>query len=145
MHTTHANSRLALLLLYLFVVSALLCLAGCGGKANKTARGTAQAFVHFMKAAQYKDAALLWDYTDQTSENPDFGTAASGQQKLIIGKLAEEKAQVMEQWSSHFSGDVKVMTVEESGETAKATVEGGGISGLDLVKQEDGWHVTAIN
>jgi hypothetical protein len=133
----------SLLLLALFP---LLLLTGCGGKVTKTPRGTAQAFVNFMKGEKYKDAALLWDYDAQARrDNENWDDIVESQRKLIIGKLADEKAETLKMWSRQFTGDLKVVEVSESGDTAKASLDGGGVSGLDLVKSGEAWHVTAIN
>lgn len=122
----------------------MLTLIGCGGKVTKTPEGTTRAYVNLMKAGKYKDAALLWDYSDQTKQNPDFDTAAPSQRKLIIGKLADEKASSLSQWSSHFGSDLKIETVETTGERARAVLNGR-ISGLDLVKVGDEWLISGMN
>jgi len=127
-------------------VFALLLVAGCGGKLNATSRGTAQAFVTFMQAGKYKDAALLWDYDAQARrDNENWDDIAVSQRTLIIDKLADEKADTMKLWFRQFAGDVKVAEVSESGDTAKATLEGGGVSGLDLVKVGEEWRIAGMN
>jgi len=128
----------------MLLLLALALVGGCTGKVTKTPEGTTNAYVNLMKAGKFKDAALLWDYTDQTSQNPDFGTAAPGQRKLIIGKLADEKATALEQWGTHFAGDTKVESVETSGEQAHAVLNGR-VTGLDLVKVDEQWRITGMN
>jgi hypothetical protein len=128
--------------------AALLALAciGCGGKVTKTARGTAQAYVNYMKAGKYKDAALLWDYEEQARrDNENWDDIVQSQRKLIIDKLADEKAGTLKMWSSHFAGDVKVVEVVENGDSAKAVLDGGRVSGLDLIKMGEAWRIAGMN
>jgi hypothetical protein len=126
---------------------ALNCL-GCGGKVTKTARGTATAFITYMKAGKYQQAAELWDYDALgRAGNSDWDTFSPGQRELIIkeSRWVEDKATSMQRWSSRFVTKVKVTAVAEEGETAIATIEGGGISSLDLVKVGEEWRISAIN
>lgn len=126
------------------VVMALL-IAGCGGKVTKTPEGTARAYVNFMKASQWKDAALLWDYEEQARrDNENWDDIPQGQRKEIIGKLADEKAQSLQMWSTHMTPDLKVETVETTGDNAHALLNGA-ISGLDLIKVGDQWLISGMN
>lgn len=128
----------------LTVIFALLLsvLGGCGGKATATPKGTAQAYVNLMKAGKFKDAALLWDYTTQARrDNENWDEIVESQRKLIIGKLAEEKAQALQQWETHFSG-ATLGAVEETGERAHAEITDARVTGLDLVKVDDEWLIS---
>ena len=131
--------KAAMLLAGLFVLS----LIGCGGK--QTADRVAREFVGAMKAGQYKKAALLWDYdTDARRENPDWDTFGESQRKLIIDKLAEGRATVLEMWATHFTQDTKIMEVSESGDQAQAIIEGGRVSKIDLIKSGETWRVRSM-
>ena len=131
----------AILIISLFTAA----LVGCGGKVTKTAQGTANAYLAYLKASKWKDAALLWDYDEQARrDNENWDDIVESQRKLIIDKLADEKAESLKMWETYLSPDMKVVEVMESGDTAKATIEGGRISGLDLVKAKDVWRISAM-
>lgn len=117
-------------------------LGGCGGKVTGTPDSTARAYVNFMKAGKFQEAALLWDYTTQARrDNENWDEIVESQRKLIIGKLAEEKAQALQQWETHFSG-ATVGAVEETGERARAEINDARVTGLDLVKVGDEWLIS---
>jgi hypothetical protein len=130
--------RQAILILALPLL--LMALAGCGS--DKSAKGTAQSFVQAMQKGQFKTAALLLDYeTDARAQNSDWDSFPPSQRKLIIGRLADERATSLQTAAGQFGG-VKVADVSESGEQAKATLEGGAVTTVDLIKLADGWRIS---
>ncbi len=125
----------------------LTLLAGCAGKVTKTPESTTRAYLNLMKAGKWQDAALLWDYDAQgRAGNADWDTFSASQRKLIVkeSKWADQKASSLEQWSSHFAGDIKIETVETSGDKAHAVLNGR-VTGLDLVKVGDEWLISGMN
>jgi hypothetical protein len=131
------------------IVTVLLValLSGCGGKVTKTPESTARAYVSLMKAGKWQDAALLWDYDAQgRAGNSDWDTFSPSQRKLIVkeSKWADEKATSLAMWSTHFAGDLKIETVEVSGDQAHAVLDGK-VTGLDLVKVGEQWLISGMN
>jgi len=125
----------------------LALLGGCGGKVTKTPESTVRAYVNLMKAGKWQDAALLWDYDARArAGNPDWDTLSPSDRRLIVkeSKWADEKAASLELWSTHFAGDVKIETVEISGDQAHAVLDGR-VTGLDLVKAGDDWLISGMN
>lgn len=117
---------------------------GCGGKPTKTPEGTVRAYINLMKAGKWKEAALLWDYTEYAKrENPDWESFGTSQRQLIIDKLAEEKAKSLEMWRTYFT-DVKLDTVEVQGTQARAMLSGR-VRSIDLVQVGDQWLITGMN
>jgi hypothetical protein len=125
----------------------LVVLAGCGGKPTKTPESTTRAYITLMKAGKWQEAALLWDYDAQgRAGNSDWDTFSTSQRKLIVkeSKWADEKAKSLELWATHFAGDIRIETVETSGEKAHAVLDGK-VTGLDLVKAGDEWLISGMN
>jgi hypothetical protein len=119
---------------------------GCSAKLTKSPEALTQGYVNLMKAGKYDAAAALWDYDAQgRAGNSDWDTFGASQRKLIIkeSKWAEEKARALEQWATYFA-DVKVESVQTSGETAHAVLEGR-VTGLDMVKVKEQWLISAMN
>ena len=126
----------------LTVLLAVLLCAGCGGK---SARAVAEEYIGYMKGGDFDRASLLWDYdTDARQQNPDWDSIAQSQRKLIIGKLAQEKASSLKMWGSYFSPETKIMELNETGDSARAVLEGGRISSLDLTKVGENWRISAM-
>lgn len=124
-------------------LTVMIC-GGCGGKVTKTPDGTVHAYMNLMKGGKYKDAAMLWDYETQArQENENWDDIAAGQRREIIGKLADEKAEALKQWSTHFASDLKVETVETTGDQARAIMNGR-IGEIDLVKIGDQWLISQM-
>lgn len=122
----------------------LASLAGCGGKPNKDPNALARAYINLMKAGKWKEAALLWDYSEYARrENPDWDTIGQSQRKLITNKMADEKAQSLQMWSTRL-GDAKVETVEVSGEQARAVLNGQ-IGELTMAKIGEEWFITGMD
>ncbi len=131
----------------LMIAVLLAPLAGCGGKPNKTPESATRAYLSYMKAGKWLEAALLWDYDAQgRAGNSDWDTFSTSQRKLIVkeSKWAEEKAKSLEMWSTHFSGDTKIETVEVNGDEAHAVLDGR-VTGLDLIKVGDEWLISEMN
>jgi hypothetical protein len=121
----------------------LMLLAGCG---KPTAQAVAAQYVNLMKTAKFKDAALLWDYsTEARKQNDSWDDIPESQRKLIIGKLAEEKATTLQLWDGYFPRETKVQSVTESGDTAQAVLQGGKVGSLSLMKSGDNWRIIGMN
>jgi hypothetical protein len=132
--------------LALVIILSLLVggLAGCGG--GKTARATAERFLAAMKNQKFGEAALVWDFETQArKDNDDWDSIVESQRKLIIGKLAEEHAKVLEMWGQHFPMAAKIVEFNETGETAHAVLEGAQISGFKMRLGTDGWLITGFD
>lgn len=119
-------------------------LAGCGG--GKSARATAEKFLAAMKNRKFDQAALLWDYETQArKDNEDWDSIVESQRKLIIGKLAEEHAKVLEMWGQHFPMTAKIIEFNETGETAHAVLDGAQLGGFKMRMGTDGWLITGFD
>jgi hypothetical protein len=121
-----------------------LLLVGCKS-GGKSAQSVADTYVGLMKNQNYEQAAKLWDYETQArKDNEDWDSIQEGQRKLIIDRVAAEKATSLKLWSSYFPGGTKVAQVQESGETATAQLEGGRVSRLELVKMGEEWKISGM-
>lgn len=128
----------------LLLVSVLVGLAGggCSGGA-KSARDVAGTYLDLMKAEKYEDAAKMWDYVSQArKDNEDWDSIQEGQRKLIVDKLASEKAQSLKLWSGYFPASTKIASFNETADGAEAQLEGGRATRLDLIKVEDVWKIS---
>lgn len=132
--------------LFCFVLILLLplLLTACGGP--KSAQVVANEYVGYMKGGKFLEAAQLWDYqTEARQQNENWDEIVESQRRLIIGKLAEEKAKTLEMWATYFPMETKVIQVMESGDSAKVSLEGGRVSSLDLIKDGENWKVAGMN
>ncbi|MHB8996190.1 MAG: nuclear transport factor 2 family protein [Armatimonadota bacterium] len=135
-------TKLAPLVLLFMVV--ILCVAGCkSGESSPEA--TAQQYLDLMKKGDYEAAAKMWDYvTEARTQNEDWDNIQEGQRTLIVNKLAEEKAGVLKQWDGYFPSETKLGGVQESGDTATASLQGGRVLALKLVKMDDQWKIAGM-
>lgn len=133
--------RALALIVVLSLALSLLALGGCG---KPTARSAANAFVNLMKAGKYEEAAKYWNLdAEGRQKNPDWDTFGKSQRQLIIDKdLAPNMARTLEMWSGYFPGATKVVTCVENGDEAQATLDGGRIGTLRLVKEGEAWKVS---
>lgn len=139
--------RVAVALLPVLLASLLLPL-GLGGckSGGQSAQAVAETYVGLMKNEKYEEAAKLWDYVTQArKDNEGWDDIQEGQRKLITDKLAAEKAPSLKLWSGYFPGGTKVITVQESGESATAQLEGGRVERLELVKMGEEWKVAGMD
>ena len=131
------------LLLAMASLAVMAGLVGCGGE---SARDVAQQYINDMKAGQFKDAAMLCDYTERArAENSDWDTFGESQRKLILDKQVPEwataKAETLKLWATHFTVGIKIVECNETGDSAQATLEGGRVSAINLVKVGGHWLV----
>lgn len=121
----------------------MIVTAGCG---KPTAEAVAKEFVRLMQAGQFAEAAELWDLqAEGRAQNPDWDTFGESQRKLIIQKdLAPKKATLLQQWAGAIPAATKVAQVSESGTTAQATLEGGQLRMLQLVKVGESWKIAGM-
>lgn len=121
----------------------VVMLGGCG---KPTAEATARQFVSLMQAGKFVEAAALWDLqAEGRAQNSDWDTFGESQRKLIIQKdLAPKKADLLQQWASALPAGTKVAQVTVSGTSAQATLEGGPVRALQLVKVGDNWKIAGM-
>lgn len=126
------------------VVALVLSWVALGGCGKPTAQSAANAFVNLMKAGKYDEAAKYWDLdAEGRQKNSDWDTFGKSQRQLIIEKdLAPNMAKTLALWSGYFPGATKVVTCVETGEEAQATLDGGRIGTLKLVKEGEAWKVS---
>ncbi|MEI6503678.1 MAG: hypothetical protein WCP21_21935 [Armatimonadota bacterium] len=138
--------RALIALLPVLLVGLLLPLLVGGCKSGgKSAQAVAATYVGLMTNEKYEEAAKLWDYVTQArKDNEGWDDIQEGQRKLILDKLAEEKAPSLKLWSGYFPGGTKVTQVQESGESATAQLEGGRVQRLELVKVGEGWKIAGM-
>lgn len=130
------------LLLMLCSLAALL--VGCKG-GEQSAQSVAVTYLNLMKAEKYDEAAKMWDYVTQArKDNEDWNSIQEGQRKLIVDKLAAEKAQSLKLWNGYFPGATKVVAVNETTDSAEAQLEGGRVGRLELTKVEDQWKISGM-
>ena len=136
--------RIAIALLPVLLVPTLL-LAGCKSK-TQSAEAVAATYVGLMKNEKYDEAAKLWDYETQArKDNEDWDSIQEGQRKLILDKVAAEKATALKLWSGYFPGETQVAQVQESGESATAQLEGGRVQRLEMVKMGENWKIAGMD
>ena len=131
---------------HLLVLASLALLAGMLGCGGESAREVAQQYINDMKAGQFKEAAMLYDYNDRArAENPDWDTFGESQRKLILDKQVPEwataKATTLALWATHFTVGIKIVEFNETGDAARATLEGGRVGAINLVKAGKTWRV----
>jgi hypothetical protein len=127
----------------------VMALAGCGGDQN-TPEGTAQAFLDAVKKGDAPAVAKLYDYVAMARvANPDWDSIPEGQRGLIVKKVAEDQAKVIETQIAQLQQtykDAQVGTVTESEETATVQLTGAGNPpALNLVNREGKWLVAGGN
>lgn len=130
---------------FLVLALALALLGGCGGGKPKSARAVAELYLSYMKSGKYLEAAKLWDYVTQARrDNEDWDSIVESQRKLIIDKLAEEKAESLKMWAGYFPPATKIIEFNETGDTAHAALDGGRVSALDLKRIGEEWRITGM-
>lgn len=125
-------------------------LAGCGGK--KADLSTPAACLATLTAAiesgDFATAAACFEYDEQAKkQNEDWESIASGQRKLIIGKLRERKAGALQSAAQQYLGlGYEIGTVNES--SGQATVQlkaaSGGTVTAKLLQREGKWEILEL-
>lgn len=122
----------------------LLSLIGCNKP--QSAETVARNYVTLMKAGKHLEAAKLWDYeTYARRESDDWDDLDKSKRGLIVGKLAEEKAETLKAWDGYFPSGTKVVEVSESGDSANAALEGGRVSSLELKQFGEEWRIVGMD
>lgn len=133
-------------LIWLLLLSLLasLLLGGCKSK-PQSAKTVAGVYLELMKAEKYEDAAKMWDYVTQArKDNEDWDSIQEGQQKLIMDKLAAQKAPSLKLWSGYFPATTKIASFNETGDSAEAQFDGGRATKLELTKVGEEWKISGM-
>jgi len=132
------------------VLAALTALlpVGCGEKAGGSPEAVARQFVEALAARDTATAAQLFAYQALArQQNEDWDSIPHGQRKLIVAKLAEEKAKELAQWAALFSSTqytVGAAWITGASATVDLTPPSGPGLALHLAQEDGLWRVESI-
>jgi len=126
-----------------------LLLSSCSRQtavAQSSPEATVRAFLSALANGSTKRAAEAFDLEGEArASNEDWDSIPAGQRKLILGRMIDQKAQLLAHWAENITQEPDDIQMTVQGSQATAVVRVNGVSmHLLLVKDGAVWRISGI-